>query len=173
MNAENIPGFAEADGKKIKTLADREAELLAKRNKLAIARLIFLLEDPDASFLKLQESRAENFQDVVLALAYQFGTFSGTQCESISGAFIEAMNMISGNAGIFLVHAWECVSRTISSRLQQEINQTLDRITDRTAREFCGILNWDYPSEFFQPAAEDIPPGRALLAARKAAVAGR
>lgn len=175
INPKNEDGTpaVDASGKKVKTLAEREAELLAKRNKLAISNLITFLEDTDTSLFKLRETRAENFQDVVLALAYQLGTCSGTKRESIPRAFQEAMNEVAGNIDGYLIHAWKCVSRTISYQLRQEINQTLDRISERTAREFCEILHWDYQADFFQPAAEEIQPGKALLAARKAAEAGK
>lgn len=154
--------------KKVKTLADREAELLAKRNKLAMLKMIELLGDSEAALRKLQQSRADCFQDTVLALAYQFGTTSGIIGNSIANGFEQASTKMRGNLEAYLEHAWRCVAVTIMFRLREITRLTLDRIDDRTARAFCEILNWDYDAEFFRPAAEEIQPGKALLAARKA-----
>lgn len=163
----------DSTGKKIKTLADREAELLAKRNKLAMEKMIEFLEDEDdIALLKLRESRAENFQDVVLALAYQFGTSSRDgYCFDIRKDYQKCCETIAGKLDAYLEHAWHSVSRSIATRLQQEINTTLDQINDKAARAFCEILNWNYDELFFNPAAEEIKPSKALLAARAAEAA--
>lgn len=157
-------------GKKVKTLADREAELLAKRTKLAVQKMIEFLEDEDdIALLKLRESRADNFQDVVLSLAYQFGTSSRNgYCSDIGKDYQKCCETIAGKLDAYLEHAWHSVSSSIVNRLYQEINTTLDRIDDKAARAFCEILNWNYDELFFNPAAEEIKPGKALLAARAA-----
>lgn len=172
LNPKKTGGAAVVDetGRKIKTLADREAELLAKRNKLAMEKMIEFLEDEDdIALLKLRDSLAENFQDVVLALAYQFGTSSRDgYCFDIRKDYQKCCETIAGKLDAYLEHAWRSVSRSIATRLQQEINTTLDQINDKAARAFCEILNWNYDELFFNPAAEEIKPSKALLAARAA-----
>lgn len=160
-------------GRKVRTLADREAELQAKRNKLAMEKMIEFLEDrDDIALLKLRESRAENFQDVVLSLGYMFGTGSRDgYCSDIRKDYRQCSESIAGKLDAYLEHAWRSVSRSIANRLHQEINTTLDQINDKTARAFCEILNWNYDEQFFNPAAEEIKPGKALLAARAAEAA--
>lgn len=175
LNPKKADGSPAVDstGKKIKTLADREAELLAKRNKLAMEKMIEFLEDEDdIALLKLRESLAENFQDVVLSLAYQFGTSSRDgYCFDIRKDYQKCCETIAGKLDAYLEHAWHSVSRSIATRLQQEINTTLDQINDKAARTFCEILNWNYDELFFNPAAEEIKPSKALLAARAAEAA--
>lgn len=172
LNPKKADGSTAGDetGRKVKTLADREAELLAKRNKLAMEKMIEFLEDEDdIALLKLRESRAENFQDVVLSLAYQFGTSSRNgYCSDIRKDYQKCCETIAGKLDAYLEHAWHSVSGSIATRLQQEINTTLDRINDKAARAFCEILNWSYDELFFNPAAEEIKPSKALLAARAA-----
>ena len=172
LNPKKTGGAAVVDetGRKIKTLADREAELLAKRNKLAMEKMIEFLEDEDdIALLKLRDSLAENFQDVVLALAYQFGTSSRDgYCFDIRKDYQKCCETIAGKLDAYLEHAWHSVSGSIATRLQQEINTTLDQINDKAARTFCEILNWNYDELFFNPAAEEIKPSKALLAARAA-----
>ena len=172
INPKKADGTADVDenGKKVRTLADREAELLAKRTKLAVQKMIEFLEDKDNIALqKLRESLAENFQDVVLALAYQFGTSSRDgYCFDIRKDYQKCCETIAGKLDAYLEHAWHSVSGSIATRLQQEINTTLDQINDKAARTFCEILNWNYDELFFNPAAEEIKPSKALLAARAA-----
>ena len=157
-------------GKKVKTLADREAELLAKRTRLATQKMIEFLEDEDdIALLKLRESRADNFQDVVLSLAYQFGTDSRDgYCSDVLKDYQECHETIAGKLDSYLEHAWHSVSGSIVNRLSQVTNSTLDNIKDNTPRAFCEILNWNYDELFFNPAAEEIKPSKALLAARAA-----
>ena len=160
-------------GKKVKTLADREAELLAKRTRLATQKMIEFLEDEDdIALLKLRESRADNFQDVVLSLAYQFGTDSRDgYCSDVLKDYQECHETIAGKLDAYLEHAWHSVSGSIVNRLSQVTNSTLDNIKDNTPRAFCEILNWNYDELFFNPAAEEIKPSKALLAARAAEAA--
>lgn len=172
INPKKADGTADVDenGKKVRTLADREAELLAKRTKLAVQKMIEFLEDKDNIALqKLRESLAENFQDVVLALAYQFGTSSRDgYCFDIREDYRWCHETIAGKLDAYLEHAWHSVARSISTRLQQEINTSLDRIDNKAPRVFCEILNWNYDELFFNPAAEEIKPSKALLVARAA-----
>ncbi len=175
LNPKKADGSVAVDetGRKVKTLADREAELLAKRNKLAMEKMIeFLKDKDDIALLKLRENRAENFQNVVLSLAYQFGTSSRDgYCFDIRKDYHKCCETIAGKLDAYLEHAWHSVSRSIVTRLHQEINTTLDRINDKAARAFCEILNWSYDELFFNPAADQIKPGKALSAARAAEAA--
>lgn len=160
----------EVSGKKVKTLADREQELLAKRTKLAIEAMNGILKNRELSYDRVKAANPEQYREVILALGYLFGIASKDgYCSNISKGFADSRAELAGDSDAFIKHCWRSVAGSIQTRLSQELNFTLDRIIGKNARSFCEILRWDYEELFFNPAAEKIQPGPTLLAARKAA----
>lgn len=156
----------EEPAKKEKSLEDRELDLHRKRTKKAIELATdFFLSDTFES-VAMKHSAPKT---LIIALSLMFGTRQHNEMyvNDVSREFDDISAKLKSEKGIFEKHCWKSVTNSISNRIAQQLNHTLDQIDDKELKRFCEILEIDYQTLFYDKASEEIKPSKALLAARE------
>ncbi len=148
-----------------KTLADREQELKAKRDKVAIEELRAFIED-ETFFDCLVTSFGDELNEHMLRLALTFGYhnyFGGRE----KTYFSELPQSLSEDH--FLAKSlWRSLKHTFTGKLREAVdNKTLKEISDSNAVMICEFLRLDWARDYFAAAVEEIPEPKALLKARE------
>lgn len=156
----------EEPAKKEKSLEDRELDLHRKRTKKAIelAKDFFLSDTFESVAMKHSAPKT-----LIIALSLMFGTrqYNEMYVNDVNTEFHEISAKLKSEKGIFEKHCWKSVTNSMSNRIAQQLNRTLEQIDDKELKVFCEILEIDYQTLFYAKASEEIQPSKALLAARE------
>ena len=154
---------ASAGEKREKTVAEREADLLKKRNKLALQKLKEWLDSGNNTFETLTARGAKNekqMHEICLKLAMWYGISTS------HGAWGDYWyRPIWQDVKEFEAVVFKNASNGWRNILLAELNKTLENISMEAGQGICGLLFLDW-EEFMKAAEAEIPEPKALIAAR-------
>lgn len=168
INPKNEDGTPAVDtsGKKVKTLAEREAELIAKRRRLAVENL---RND-------MQRGNETGFPppatETILRLLVVYGYNSEFHWSrrKLADSVQQLKREYKTNDALIQVF-WKNIQSKICEKLREDVGGTLNKVSSERAETFCKLIGIDWDALYLNKAVEAIPEPKSLLAARKAAEA--
>ena len=148
-----------------KTVAEREAELKAKRVKLALGKLKEWLggkANTADAWIKRSGYAADAVHEMCVKYAVWFGVDGEIdyQWRWKLPDWTKITNEIFHKSGF--VHAVKHFDKHIC----EELTRTLADIDVKCGDDICGLLFLDWDKLFFEPAVAEIPEPKSLIAAR-------
>jgi len=155
---------ASAEEKHEKTVAEREAELNAKRVKLALEKLGKWLAEA-ASYTEWvrragYDDKEAHTACIKLALGY------GVPGAHRNDWYWRSPNLNKIKLNEFEPEVFNNFVYHCQSAVAREIGQTLAKIDADCGKEICGLLFLDWDELFMKPATQEIPEPKSLIAAR-------
>jgi len=150
--------------KREKTVAEREVDLLKKRNKLALQKLKEWLDGDDNTFeswkARSDKDRKQG-HEICLKLAMWYGI------DTSHGAWGDYWyRPIWQDVKEFEAVVFKNAKRAWRNILFGELNKTLENISMEAGSGICGLLFLDWDELFMKPAIAQLPEPKALIAAR-------
>lgn len=154
-----------AEEKHEKTVAEREAELKAKRVKLALSDLLGWLES-DGNTLDKWIARGHYDDRKTHAACVKLAVWFGCNGE-VDGEFAWKDPALTGIGDReFAEKVFEHAKYHFELAVREEINRTLANINVHCGEEICKLLFLDWDDQFFKPAIAQLPEPKSLVAAR-------
>lgn len=147
-----------------KTVAEREAELAAKRTKLALQKLLERLREKDtvSDWMMRGHYDGQKAHISCLKLAMWYG-LRGDEERTYSYSWNKPMWRTEAEFETqvlaFAIERWRNI-------IVSEIGRTLSEIRPEVGPGICGLLFLDWDDLFMKPAAAEIPEPKALITAR-------
>lgn len=166
INPKKADGTAAVDetGKKVRTLADREAELLAKRKRLAVENLCSDMKRGNGIGYPPPETAT------ILRLLAIYGYSSEYRWSGLKLAdSVKKLKREYRTDAVLIETFWKDIQSTIRSKLQEDIGGTLNMVSSERAETFCELLGIDWNRTYLSKAIEAIPEPKSLLKAREEA----
>lgn len=155
---------AAPEEKKEKTVAEREAALAAKRNKLALQKLKEWIDGEDNTFetwIARSEKDEKQMHEICLKLAMWYGI------DTSPGSWGDAWyKPVWRDVKEFEEVVFQNAKRVWRNILFTELDRTLDHISAEAGPGIGGLLFLDWSASFFEPAEREIPEPKSLVAAR-------
>lgn len=168
INPKKADGTAAVDetGRKIRTLADREAELQGKRKRLAVENLCSDMERSNGTGYPPPETAT------ILRLLAIYGYSREYRWSGMKLAdSVKKLKREYRTEAALIETFWKDIQSTIRSKLQEDIGGTLNTVSSERAETFCELLGVDWNQTYLSKAVEAIPEPKSLLAARAAEAA--
>ena len=149
--------------KREKTGAEREKDLAAKRNKLALQKLCEHLKEKDTveAWMERGHYDAKEAHISCLKLAMWCGLESATNYYEFAWYKPKWAEVSEFEARVYN-HARAC----LQGILRNELTKTLNNINEEAGPGICGLLFLDWDELFMKPATQEIPEPKSLIAAR-------
>lgn len=156
---------AENPEKHEKTVAEREAELKAKRVKLALGKLKEWLGGK-ANTADAWIKRSGYAADAVHEMCVKYAVWFGVDGEIDYQRRWKLPDWTKITNEIFHKSVFVHAVKHFDKRICEELTRTLADIDVKCGDDICGLLFLDWDKLFFEPAVAEIPEPKSLIAAR-------
>ena len=158
-------GGAKNQEKHEKTVAEREAELKAKRAKLALGKLKAWLGGK-ANTAEAWIKRSGYAADAVHEMCVKYAVWFGVDGEIDYQWDWQLPDWTKITNEIFHKSVFVHAVKHFDERICEELARTLANIDVKCGDDICGLLFLDWNKQFFEPAVAEIPEPKSLIAAR-------